>query len=154
MADIKSFKSTAGEVFVCFNERSHNYKLFLNMLKGAEINSDTAIRSMAATLTKAINEAKIENQAKGVVATNNGSNGGISHNTLTNISNKMDLLFNSLSGLKSLKIEPVEHKLDTEVLDVFGQRLEESLGALISSKISAMPAPVASPSFLTILPIK
>jgi len=57
MADIKSFKSSAGEVFVCFNEQSHSYKLFLNMLKNAELSSDTAIKNLATSINKAVSEA-------------------------------------------------------------------------------------------------
>jgi len=140
MADIKSFKSSAGEVFVCFNEQSHSYKLFLNMLKNAELSSDTAIKNLATSINKAVSEAVIENQAKGVVAQNNVSDGGLTHSALTNITNKLDLMFNALSSLKSFKPEPIQHKLDTEALDVFGQRLEESLGALVTNKLSAMPS--------------
>mgnify|MGYP000844249159 CR=1 FL=1 len=106
MADIKSFKSSAGEVFVCFNEQSHSYKLFLNMLKNAELSSDTAIKNLATSINKAVSEAVIENQAKGVVAQNNVSDGGLTHSALTNITNKLDLMFNALSSLNHLSQSP------------------------------------------------
>lgn len=144
MSDIKAFKSPAGEMFVCFNENSHSYKLFLNMLKSAVNSSDTAIKNMATVLSRSIDEAKVDTMNKGIVANTPQSDGGLSHQVLSNITNKLDLMFNTLSSLKTFKPEPVEHKLDLEALDVFAQKLETSLGTLIASKvapINAMPLP-------------
>lgn len=140
--DIKATKSSAGEVFVCFNENSHNYKLFLNLIKGAEGHPDTALRTMAQNLNKVLAEAIIDDKAKGIVAKNVSSDGGLSYTQLTNISNKIDLIFNSLSGLKDIKLDPVETKLDPEIFEVFGKRLEQSLGSLIGTKLQSVSTPI------------
>jgi len=137
--DIKSTKNAAGEVFLCFNEHSHNYKLFLNLIKATEAHPDTALKALAQGINKAILASTIENDngqsyTKPSISPST-SDGGLTHTLLTNLTNKLDLLFNSISGLKNnVSSEPVQHQLDPEVLEIFGKRLEQSLGTLIATK--------------------
>ena len=149
--DIKSTKNAAGEIFLCFNEHSHNYKLFLNLIKSTESHPDTALRALAQNINKAIATNTVEDNRTSVRAgvSPTTSDGGLSHSLLTNITNKLDLLFNSIGSLKNnVPTEPIQHKLDTEELEVFGKRLEQSLGTLIATKLqNTSNAPILPENF-------
>lgn len=136
--DIRSFKNSAGEVFVCLKEHSNSYRLFVNMIKGATRHPDTALRSLAQELTNEMESAKIEKDFKSAVPDASPSNQGIPHNTLNNITAKIDLLFKTIGTMKSGGVEqPQGSGFDPELLEVFGKRLEASLGRLISDKLGA-----------------